>query len=52
MFVFPHHSIHKCQSGHQIRAIGGMAVQYSRKGKTNYIASILRCEDMTPDSQF
>lgn len=52
MIINPHHNIHSCFSGHQIRAIGGFAVSEIIQGNTVYKASILRCEDLTPDSKF
>jgi hypothetical protein len=52
MIINPHHTIHSCFSGHQIRAVRGFVVSEIIQGNTVYKASILRCEDLTPDSKF
>jgi hypothetical protein len=40
------HTIHKCNTGHQIRAIIGMRVESYEDGDKHFYASVLRCEDM------
>ncbi len=47
-----HHRIHKCNYGHQMRAISGVRVEKKKGGVVEYYASVKRCEDIEEMSSF
>jgi hypothetical protein len=46
MRVDQHHKIHKCEYGHQMRAISGIRVEKKKDSTIKYYASVKRCEDI------
>jgi hypothetical protein len=44
--------IHKCNSGHGIRAISGIRVEKKRDDNVQLFASVQRCEEIEPLSTF
>jgi hypothetical protein len=52
MRIDHHHKIHKCEYGHQMRAINGIRVEKKKGSIIEYYASVMRCEDIEELSSF
>jgi len=47
-----HHKIHKCEYGHQMRAVSGIRIEKKKGVTVEHYASVKRCEDIEETSSF